>query len=87
MEAKRKGRNMTKIMGVVNLSSESFYRGSYYPPEQLPDIITKMVDDGADIVDMGARSTAPGSPVIGVDEELARMKRAMESLQDPRKSV
>lgn len=68
------------IMGVINLSSESFYEGSYYPPSRISDTIERMMEQGADIVDVGARSTAPNASPITVREELGRMEEAMSTL-------
>jgi len=68
------------IMGVINLSSESFYEGSYCPPSRIADTIRRMMEQGADIVDVGARSTAPNAPHITVREELERIVEAMSAL-------
>jgi len=69
------------LMGVVNLSSESFYRGSYYPPSDISDVVEHMVAQGADIVDVGGRSTAPNAAQISVQEELRRVKEALSLLE------
>ena len=52
-----------RLMGVINCSPESFYRGSYTPAESVHGRALAMVESGADMVDIGARSTAPGSRV------------------------
>jgi len=69
----------TVIMGVLNLSPESFYKGSVYNDLTLLEKATlEMVDGGAKILDLGARSTAPWSKKITIKEELDRLIPSME---------
>ncbi|MFX0060215.1 MAG: dihydropteroate synthase [Candidatus Heimdallarchaeota archaeon] len=71
----------TIIMGVLNLSPESFYKGSVY--ERLDDIenaTLRMINNRAKIIDIGARSTAPWSKKISVDDELNRFAPSMEKI-------
>jgi len=71
----------TVIMGVLNLSPESFYKGSVYGDLMiLEKTALKMVNSGAKILDLGARSTAPWSKKISVKEELDRIIPPMELL-------
>ena len=71
----------TVIMGVLNLSPESFYKGSVYGDlMMLEKTALKMVNRGAKILDLGARSTAPWSKKISVKEELDRIIPPMELL-------
>ncbi|MFX1275506.1 MAG: dihydropteroate synthase [Promethearchaeota archaeon] len=71
----------TIIMGVLNLSPESFYRGSVYEKPQALEKATKnMINNGATILDLGARSTAPWSQKISIKEELDRLVPAMDSV-------
>jgi len=68
----------TIIMGVLNLSPESFYSGSVYEnPNQLENAVNTMIINGAKMLDLGARSTAPWSKPITVEEELKRIIPAM----------
>ena len=68
----------TIVMGVLNLSPESFYKGSVYDNAKKIDLATKnMIDNGAAILDLGARSTAPWSEKITIEEEINRMESAM----------
>ena len=61
-----------RLMGVVNLSRESFYQGSVAGPEEALSLARAMQEQGAEIIDVGAVSTAPGSPAIS--EELERQR-------------
>jgi len=71
----------TVIMGVLNLSPESFYKGSVYEDlTMLEKTALKMVSSGAKILDLGARSTAPWSKKISIKEELDRINPSMELL-------
>src|SRR5665648_262407 len=73
-----------RTMGVINLSRESFYKGSVTSPE--PDSMLQkawnMIYEGADIIDIGARSTWPLAPVISIEEEKTRIKSALKGIAD-----
>ncbi|MBY9007225.1 MAG: dihydropteroate synthase [Candidatus Lokiarchaeota archaeon] len=71
----------TLIMGVINLSPESFYKGSIYEnPEHIKINVKSIVKNGAKMIDLGARSTAPWSKKITTKEELKRLIPAMETV-------
>jgi dihydropteroate synthase len=71
------GDNPVRLMGVVNCSPESFFSGSYTRPEGVYEQAALLIEKGADIVDIGARSTAPLSTPISVTDEIKRMKLAL----------
>lgn len=71
-----------RIMGVINLSKESFYRNSVVSPVHVRDAALKMIDEGADIIDIGARSTWPLAARISKDEERSRLIPAVRALAD-----
>lgn len=64
----------SKIVWVLNLSPDSFSDGKDYTLNELGNQIQKLIDDGVDIIDVGAESTAPGSSPISTEEELGRLK-------------
>lgn len=69
----------TVIIGVINLSPESFYKGSVYSePEMIREAALNMINNGAQILDIGGRSTAPWSDKISIEEEVKRMNIAMD---------
>ena len=71
----------TIVMGVLNLSPESFYKGSVYDNAKKIEFATKnMIDNGAIILDLGARSSAPWSEKITIEEEINRMESAMNTV-------
>jgi dihydropteroate synthase len=67
-------------MGVINLSRESFYKGSVADPHEALALATAMQEQGADIIDLGAVSTAPGSPPIGESLERERLIPALKDI-------
>jgi dihydropteroate synthase len=74
---------LPRIMSVVNLSPESFYRDSIVDnSEQLAKVVNGMEQDGADIIDVGGASTAPrgvyGTPDVTVEVELERVTSNLE---------
>jgi len=69
----------TIIMGVLNLSPESFYKSSVYDTLNKIKIgASEMINNGALMLDIGARSTAPWSKKITIKEEINRIIPAME---------
>ena len=71
-----------RLMGVVNLSRESFYQGSVAGPEEALSLARAMQEQGAEIIDVGAVSTAPGSPAISQERERQRLFPALSDILD-----
>jgi len=72
----------TLVMGVLNVTPDSFSDGGeYLNVQQAVEHALQMQRDGADIVDIGAESTRPGSAETPVAEELARLLPVLESLR------
>lgn len=71
-----------RLMGIINLSAESFYKGSVSTPESAASFAIRMADEGAEVIDIGAVSTAPGSPFISEDVERERLFPALENILD-----
>jgi len=63
----------TKIMGVINANDDSFFEGSRFKGKSAIEAIKKMIQNGADIIDIGGVSSRPGSVYPGVEEELNRV--------------
>jgi len=71
----------TLLMGVLNITPDSFSDGSlFFDKEKAIDHGLKMVEEGADIIDIGGESTRPGSKPIELEEELRRVIPVIESL-------
>jgi len=67
-------------MGIINISPESFFSGSYVPDDRIRITAEQMLNQGAEIIDIGARSTAPGSRNISISEEKERLVSALKTL-------
>lgn len=65
----------TLVMGIVNLTPDSFSGGGAPPPSpgEASDRAVRLLDAGADIVDFGAESTRPGATVLTAQDEIARL--------------
>jgi dihydropteroate synthase len=71
----------TYIMGILNVTPDSFSdRGLYFNKSKAIKRAIQMVEDGADIIDVGGESTRPGSESITIDEELKRIIPVIEVL-------
>jgi len=66
--------SIPKIMGVLNVTPDSFYDGGIYSSEKkILKQVEKMVLDGADIIDVGGYSSKPGATSITIEEEEKRV--------------
>src|SRR5579872_1713507 len=71
-----------RIMGVINASPESFYKGSVQTVD-VAQVAVKMVEEGADIIDIGGMSTAPYlQSEVTIEEETKRLKSAIRSVRE-----
>ena len=72
-----------RIMGVLNVSKESPYDPSVFdePDEAAAYVDTELIDEGADIVDIGLESANKRFEVLSADEELERLDTAIETLE------
>lgn len=71
----------TFLMGILNVTPDSFSDGGKFnSTEDAVNYAIKMVDEGADIIDVGGESTRPGSTQISVEEELKRVLPVIEQL-------
>lgn len=77
-----------RIMGVLNLTPDSFYDGgSLYHSNgvQIDRVLSRaqaMLEEGADIIDLGGESTRPGAEPVSVQQEMDRVLPAVERLHD-----
>ncbi|PMQ01744.1 MAG: dihydropteroate synthase [Dictyoglomus sp. NZ13-RE01] len=71
--------NRTLLMGIINVTPDSFYKGSRKTnEEEILNTAKDMVENGVDIIDIGGQSTRPGSDFIDLEEELRRVLPAIE---------
>lgn len=70
------------VMGIINITSDSFYSGSQYNQEQqIIDRVQEIIDQGGAMVDIGACSTRPGSAPVTEDEEISRLSMALAAIR------
>jgi dihydropteroate synthase len=73
----------TFVMGILNVTPDSFSDGGRFLDRATAVAhATRMVDDGADILDVGGESTRPGSTPVSADEELERVHPLIERLAE-----
>jgi len=73
----------TAVMGILNITPDSFHDGGEYNAvEAAARRAKQMVEDGADILDIGGESTRPGAEPVPADEEIDRVVPVVEALAD-----
>jgi len=71
--------SIPKIMGILNITPDSFYDGGRYNSDKkILNHVEKMIDDGATFIDIGAYSSRPGGIEIDENEELRRIIPSLE---------
>ena len=78
----------TLVMGIVNVTPDSFSDGGMFTDAE--DAIVHaatLVDEGADLIDIGGESTRPGSDPVSVAEELSRILPVIEGIRAARPTV
>jgi len=67
-----------KVMGILNITPDSFYKGSRYnSDEEILRTAIRMMEDGADMIDVGGYSSRPGASDISEEEEGSRVIKAI----------
>ncbi len=70
------------VMGIINVTPDSFYSGSRVNDEQtLVTRVGQMLADGADVLDIGACSTRPGSQSVDAQGEMERLQWALDIIR------
>ena len=82
MEGLQTENQMCKVMGIVNVTPDSFSDGGqFFRPEEAIRRAKNLVADGADIIDFGGESTRPGATPIGWEEEWSRIEPVLTGLR------
>lgn len=67
-----------QIMGILNVTPDSFYSDSRTPDEaHITDRVRQMMDEGADMIDIGGYSSRPGADDVTSEEEMDRLRRGL----------
>jgi len=73
---------MCKVMGIVNVTPDSFSDGGrFFKPEEAVRRARNMIEEGADIIDLGGESTRPGATPLGWEEEWSRLEPVLRELR------
>ncbi|PHO07416.1 dihydropteroate synthase [Thermoanaerobacterium thermosaccharolyticum] len=73
----------TYIMGILNMTPDSFSDGGKYNTlEKGMERVLKMIEDGADIIDVGGESSRPGYKPVTAEEELGRINDIVKKLRE-----
>jgi len=71
------------IMGILNITPDSFSDGQdFLDPERAVNHALRMVEEGADFIDVGAESTRPGSTRVAATEQIRRLIDVFDALQE-----
>lgn len=71
----------TYVMGILNVTPDSFSDGGlYFSEKQAIEQAFKLLEEGADIIDIGGESTRPGSEPVSIDEEIRRTIPVIKAL-------
>lgn len=71
-----------RVMGILNVTPDSFHDGGRYT--DIPAILQRaaqLIEQGADIIDIGGMSSKPGSEIISVEEELSRLLEPIRAIR------
>ncbi|KAM5348161.1 hypothetical protein ACJ41O_007985 [Fusarium nematophilum] len=71
----------THVMGILNLTPDSFSDGGLHDQDGLAQTIISMVRSGTSIIDVGGQSTAPGRPEVSAEEEASRVVPAVQLIR------
>ena len=70
------------VMGILNVTPDSFYAGSRkQTAEAIAERTHEIVQEGGRIIDIGACSTRPGGELVDGEEELRRLRHALEIIR------
>ena len=75
-------RTSPQVMGILNINNESFFAGSRHTAlEEIDAALGQMIAQGADIIDIGACSTRPGSTPVTLEQEWEGISIALSALK------
>ena len=78
----QKSKKQTKLVGILNITPDSFSDGGkYIEPVDAQKHLIELIQDGADIIDIGAESTRPGAKEVGQAEQISRLKPILSFIQ------
>ena len=83
MTRAKKTKTPVRVMGIININNESFYgKSRRITAEDVEKAYLHMIEDGADIIDIGACSTRPGSTPVSQRQEWEYLEKPLERLAE-----
>ena len=83
MTRAKKTKTPVRVMGIININNESFYgKSRKITVEDVEKSYLQMIEDGADIIDIGACSTRPGSTPVSPEQEWEYLEKPLERLAE-----
>ncbi len=77
-----------KIMGILNVTPDSFSDGGkYLEPSKAIEHALMMIDEGADIIDIGGESSRPGAEDVEINEEIKRIEPVITGIRNVNKDI
>ncbi|MFN4223916.1 MAG: dihydropteroate synthase [Fervidobacterium nodosum] len=73
--------NHTNVMGIINVTPDSFYANSRVNELELLNRVEQMIKDGVEIIDIGGESTRPGADPVPLEEEIKRVVPAVKMIR------
>jgi dihydropteroate synthase len=74
-------KKFTKIVGILNITPDSFSDGGKFYQKKLAILqLKKMLNEGADVIDIGAESTRPNAEILSDEVEFARLENVLEEI-------
>lgn len=70
------------VMGIINVTPDSFYAGSRVNADEIGRRVRDMMDDGADMIDIGGYSSRPGTAAVSETEEIDRLAAGIAALRE-----
>lgn len=71
----------THIMAIINLTQDSFWQGSRHTESTVLSAVERAVEDGAEVIDIGAQSTRPGYTEVCAEEEISRLLKPLKDIR------
>ncbi|MDE5837520.1 MAG: dihydropteroate synthase [Paramuribaculum sp.] len=75
------------VMGIINATPDSFYSPSRALKTNIEAVVVKMIEEGVDIIDLGAYSSRPGSQDVSECEEIERLEWALRKIRSVSDSI
>jgi dihydropteroate synthase len=75
--------SVPKVMGIINITPDSFFAGSrVHSAQDACAKAKKMIEEGVDILDLGAQSTRPGAEILSAKHEWERLRPSLETIRE-----